>query len=229
MILKVINLSVYYKDENRPVLSDISFSVNEGERVALFGLNGSGKTTLMLAIVGLLKYTGEIYFKGNLISNKNIEELREKTGFLFSIPDDQILFPTVLEDISFTMIRKGISKSEANKKAEKIASRLGIERYLNSYTFNLSYGERLKVALGGILAAEPELLLLDEPSSGLDPPAKRRLCDLMSGLDSTQLIATHDIDFALAFCNRYLLLESGRLIMEGSEFDKIRRYWESQR
>lgn len=226
-ILKMKNINAFYHNEQKPVLFDISFSIDHGERVAIFGLNGSGKTTLLLTIVGFLKYTGEIYYEDSLICDRNIGDFRKKVGFLFSIPDDQLLFPSVLEDISFSAKVRGVSQTEADKRVKDIVSMLGIEQYLNSYTFELSHGERLKVALGGILAGNPELLLLDEPSSGLDPVAKRRLVDILERLDSSQLIATHDIDFAASFCKRYILLEKGKLIKEGSDFNEVRKYWET--
>lgn len=212
------------KVEN-PALSDISFSVDPGERVALLGLNGSGKTTLLMAAVGLVGVQGDIFVSGLHLDRHTLPGVRAKVGFLFNVPEDQLLFPRVLDDVAFGLVRRGVGADEAGRKARETLKALGIDHLADRAPYELSHGQKQRVALAGALVTNPELLLLDEPSSGLDPPAKWQLADLLVRFPSAALVATHDIGFAKRSCTRYVLLEGGRLREEGCDFDRVERAW----
>lgn len=218
-------VTVRYADGSEPVLSDLSFSIAQRERVALVGLNGSGKTTLLRASVGLVPHEGEIEVSGTILGRRTVSEIRERVGFLFNVPEDQLLFPKVIEDVAFGLIRRGVPATEAKARAQRALEALEAERLADSSVHHLSHGEKLRVAIAGAIVTDPALLLLDEPSAGLDPPGRRALARLLSGLDAAMLIATHDTDFAARVCPRWIVLEGGRIAFDGPAEEAARR-WE---
>lgn len=219
-------VTVQFGTDAPPVLSRVSFRIEQGERVALIGLNGSGKSTLLAALVGLLPLSeGRIEVLGTPLVRSTIDEIRQMVGFLFSVPDDQILFPKVIDDVAFTLIQRGFSPVAARKQAQEVLDRLGVLEQAPRPPDELSHGQRLRVALAGAIVADPPLLLLDEPSSGLDPVGRQSLIRTLGSLPSTMLIASHDLDFAGRLCTRYLMLEGGELVEEGNDFQDIDRHW----
>ncbi|NJK88017.1 MAG: ABC transporter ATP-binding protein, partial [Myxococcales bacterium] len=186
-------------------------SVAPGERLALVGRNGSGKSTLLLAIAGLLPHRGRIEVSGEALSPPRAAALRRKMGFLFSSPDDQLLFPTVFEDVVFGGLAKGMSRPAAETSASSLLAKLGVESLAKSPVHELSHGQKQRVALAGALIGPPDLLLLDEPSAALDPVGQRDLVNLLSDLPIAMLIATHDMAFAERLCSRFLVLEDKRI------------------
>jgi cobalt/nickel transport system ATP-binding protein len=207
-------------------LRSVSLTVRVGERVALLGLNGSGKTSLLLALAGLVPHAGRITIGGQLLDERSAKRLRLTMGFVFAVPEDQLLFPEVLDDVVFGLVQRGVGRDEARQRALATLSQLAAEALAHRATHELSHGERLRVALAGAVATHPDLLLLDEPSAGLDPPARRQLAELLDGLRSTQLIATHDVPFARRSCQRFVQLESGRVVAEGTMDELPRDWWE---
>ena len=218
-------ISVSYDTGRSQILSNISFSLKAAEKVALLGLNGSGKTTLLSAIVGLVEFSGEIAICGEPLTRKSMSALRQKVGFLFNVPEDQLLFPTVEEDVAFGLLKTGISRDRAADRVMAILERLGIPHLAAEPVHHLSHGQKQRVALAGAMVTNPPLLLLDEPTAGLDPPGKRALADILRGLDSCQLIATHDLDFVDRLCTRIILLERGAIVNDASSAQAVRKRW----
>jgi cobalt/nickel transport system ATP-binding protein len=210
-VLSFEGVTVRYEAEGPAILEGIDLEVAPGERVALLGLNGSGKTTLLKATVGLLSHSGCIHVCGERLERPALAGIRTKVGFLFNLPEDQLLFPEVLDDVAFGLRRKGVPLAEARSRARSALASLGAEALAECEIHHLSHGQKQRVALAGALATEPELLLLDEPSAALDPPGRVRLARLLEGLNATMVIATHDLEFARACCTRALLIQGGRL------------------
>ena len=211
-MLEVKNLRYKYPD-NHEALKGITFKISEGEKVALVGANGSGKSTLLLHVAGALRVQeGEIIFKGEI---NNPEALRKNIGLTFQDADDQILMPTVLEDAAFSLVASGMRVKEAHERAEKILAELGISHLALRPPHKLSGGEKRLVSFAGILAAEPELIVLDEPSAGLDPKARRLVINFLQESDKTILLASHDLDLVIDTCTRAIILNDGKISLEG--------------
>lgn len=219
------DVTVRFERDAAPVLGGLSFSLARGERAALVGLNGSGKTSLLLAAVGLVGHEGLIRIDGVPVGRRTAAEIRRKTGFLFNVPEDQILFPLVIEDAAFGLLQRGEDRQEAYRRAGAALDDLGAGGLADSPAMHLSHGQKQRVALAGALVTRPPLLLLDEPSAGLDPPGRLALARLLDRQDAAMLVATHDLDFAGRFCRRYLALDHGRLAYDGRDLSMIRRLW----
>jgi cobalt/nickel transport system ATP-binding protein len=206
-------------------LRRVQLALAEGQRVALVGLNGSGKTTLLLAAAGLVPHTGTIRVVGERLTAKTASMLRSHLGFVFAVPEDQLLFPKVLEDVAFGLVNRGVAPDEAKQRAKTALQQLDALHLAERSPHELSHGERLRVALAGAMVTQPALLLLDEPAAGLDPPTKRRLAGLLSGLPSAMLIATHDLAFARLCCQGYALLERGAISAQAQTMDALDSLW----
>jgi len=220
------HLTVRYEASAAAILDDITFEVAPGERVALLGLNGSGKTSLLMATVGLVPHAGEIEVCGVAVSPRNLAGIRDRVGFLFNVPEDQLLFPRVMDDVSFALGRRRVPEKEAWAKAMVALDSLNIGHLARESVHHLSHGQQQRVALAGALVADPPLLLLDEPSAALDPPGKHQLGKLLQGQSAAMLVATHDLDFVRRFCTRFLMLERGGLVFDGTDVGEIARRWE---
>ncbi len=224
--LSLDNVSIRYPGADEPVFSDVSFSLRPGERVALLGLNGTGKTTLLRSVVGLVPHAGTIEVNGARVEPRSHRAVREQVGFLFNVPEDQLLFPSVLDDVSFGMRRQGLGRSEAHDQAGALLEQLGIADLAGRQVYDLSHGQKLRVALAGVLAVRPSVLLLDEPTAGLDPPGRLQLVDLLLRQEAAVLVATHNLTFVERLCDRHLMLEQGRLAAsEGNTINAVRRRW----
>ncbi|HTP26878.1 MAG TPA: ABC transporter ATP-binding protein [Gemmatimonadales bacterium] len=208
-----------------PAIHDVSFRVNEGERVALVGANGSGKTTLLLSAVGLLEHEGEIEVCGFRLTPATLSLVRSKVGFVFNVPEDQLLFPHVIEDVAFSLHRAGVPGRTSSEAALRLLRELGIDDLAREPVHHLSHGQKQLVALAGALVAEPPLLLLDEPSSGLDPLGRRHLAKLLQRDGTAVLLATHDLEFAERVCSRFVMLDHGRLVERVSSGSDILARW----
>ncbi|MFH1434164.1 MAG: ABC transporter ATP-binding protein [Pseudomonadota bacterium] len=219
------SVTIRYAPDGAPVVDSVTLTLKAGERAALIGLNGSGKTTLLTATAGLVPHEGEIRVCGIRLDKSSIADVRGRLGLLFNVPEDQLLLPRVIDDVAFGLVRRGMPMKEAEPRAMNILDELQVAHLAKLPLHNLSHGQKLRVALAGVLVTEPELLLLDEPSAGLDPPGRRRLSEYLDGLGSTMLVATHDLEFAKSFCRRFVLLESGRFVMDGPEPDRVSSYW----
>ncbi len=224
-VLAFDGVTVRYEPGGPPVLAGVSFALGSGERVALVGLNGSGKTTLLLAAVGLVGHEGRIVVDGLQLGRRTAAEVRRRVGFLFNAPEDQILFPQVIEDVAFGPLRRGEGRDAACRQAGEMLERMGAGGSARRPVQHLSHGQKQRVALAGALVTRPSLLLLDEPTSSLDPPGRRALARVLEGFDAAMLVATHDLAFAGRLCRRCLVLDEGRVVYDGPDLSAAERLW----
>jgi energy-coupling factor transporter ATP-binding protein EcfA2 len=239
----VQDLAFRYPD-GRQALRGVSFRIERGECVALVGPNGAGKSTLLLHLNGLLPaiaggssrlihdhgaagHTHSHADRGNAhspvavsidglpVDARNGPEVRRRVGLLFQDPDDQLFATTVLDDVAFGPLNLGRSKADARRFALECLARVDLADAADRLPHHLSFGERKRVCLAGILACEPTVLVLDEPSANLDPRGRRRFIELIRSLDATRLIATHDLELVLDLCPRTLVLDAGRIVADG--------------
>ncbi len=217
--IEVRGLSYTYHD-GTPGLREVTFSVEKGDAVAVMGPNGAGKTTLLKHLNALLLPTsGTVIAAGIEVSRKAAAEIRKKVGFLFQNPEDQVFSPTVLEDVMFGPINMGYSRTEAESLACASLKSLGIESLADRHPAHLSYGQKKKVALAGVLVMEPEILVMDEPLAGLDYAGMKDLMGIIRKLNRengmTVIFSTHLTERAAALSNRTIILNSGRCVAEG--------------
>lgn len=228
-LIEVRGLSFRYEDGTE-ALRDVHFRLFAGETVALLGPNGSGKTTFSLHLNGLLAGAGEIRVCGLRVEKRNLAEIRRKVGLLFQDPDEQLFMPSVLEDVMFGPLAFGTPPGEAMERALRALRQVGMAHARDRAPYHLSAGEKRRVALAGVLSMEPEILVLDEPTTYLDPPGQRHLAALLETLPQAKIIATHDAPFARALATRAVFFDRGTIIADGPVEDIIRRFgWEAGR
>ncbi len=215
--ISIQQLSYAYAD-GTAALDDVNLSIKATERIALVGANGSGKSTLLLHLNGiLLPQTGEVVVGELPIVEKNLKAIRNFVGLVFQNPDDQLFMPTVWEDITFGPMNQGIQGKELSHRAHHAMTAVGLDpdHYSPRNPGNLSGGEKKRVAIAGVLAMQPQVIVLDEPSAQLDPRSRRQLITLLSYLPLTQIIATHDLDLAVDLCTRTIVLSQGQVVFDG--------------
>jgi cobalt/nickel transport system ATP-binding protein len=214
-LLAVKDLTVKYPDGTRAI-DAVRFSIEPGENVALIGANGAGKTSLMLALVGVLQPAcGEIHIGETILNKKTLREVRSRIGLVFQNPDDQLFMPSIFEDIAFGLRSFGCDEIETVGRVNAVLSHLGIGHLAERSPLKLSGGEKRLAAIATVLVMNPEFLLFDEPTAFLDPRARRNLTTVLSDLSQGKLIATHDLSFAKETCSRVLLLQNGKLVVDG--------------
>lgn len=214
-VIRVTGLRHRYPDGTQ-ALDGVDFTLAPGECVAVLGANGSGKTTFVLHLNGLLQGEGSIEVCGLAVRKENLEKIRAKIGLVFQDSDEQLFMPTVLEDVAFGPMNLGVKPEEAVARAKKALERVGMSAALGKAPYHLSSGEKRRVALAGVLVMEPEILVLDEPTTSLDPPAQRDLVRLLAALPQAKLLVTHDLAFARTLATRAVFFERGRIAAEGS-------------
>lgn len=213
-LLSVHDLHFAWPNGGRKVLDGLNLELGQGQSLGLHGANGSGKTTLFRCITGLLKPgKGEIRLYGRLVEKeKDFIKLRRRIGFCLQNAEDQIIFPSVLEDVSFGPLNLGMDAAEARELAEKTLVRVGLPDFGPRSPHHLSGGEQRLVALAGILAMRPEAILLDEPLNGLDELAAGRVARIIAGLECAKIVVAHDAEFIASVCDSSLRLQNGRLV-----------------
>lgn len=203
-------------DGNREVLSDISFHLKAGETVGLIGANGAGKSTLLKILTGLLTdYKGQAKLDGMDINKKNLAAVREKTGYVFQDSESQLFLSTVYEDVAFGPRNYGYSEEEVQKKVMSALQQVHIEELKDRPIYRMSGGQKKLAAIATILSMEPEVILFDEPSVGLDPKNRRNLINIINRIGGLKIIASHDLDMIFDTCDKTILIEKGKLIYEG--------------
>ena len=214
-LVEAIGLSYAYPD-GTAALDGASFRVTHGESVAIVGGNGAGKSTLLLMMAGLLEpNAGEVRIGDVSVTPGSRDFVRRTIGFVFQDADDQLFMPTVKEDVAFGPLNFGVPAEEAASLAATALDVVGASHLAERPPYHLSGGEKRAVALAGVIAMGPSVLLLDEPTAGLDPAARRRLIRLLQAFEHTRIVATHDLDFVLDVCARVLVMEGGRIVADG--------------
>jgi cobalt/nickel transport system ATP-binding protein len=197
-------------------LYGVDLHVHQGERVALLGPNGAGKTTLVLHLNGILAPSaGAVTVSGLPVDKANLREVRRRVGIVFQDPDDQLFSPTVRDDVAFGPRNLGVRGAELEQRVLEALEQVGMAEYADRPPHHLSFGQRRRVAVATVLAMRPEILVLDEPSSNLDPTSRRELADILRGLDVTVLMVTHDLPYALELCPRSVVLSDGVVVADG--------------
>jgi len=220
-ILEVRDLCHRYPHLEANALDNINLKVYRGERVAVLGANGAGKSTLFKHLNGILRpLSGEVLVKGEAITKKNVRMCREAVGIVFQDPDDQVLAPSVEEDIAFGPINMGLSRAEVEKRVKEALEMVGLKGFEERAPHHLSGGQKKLVAIAGILAMRPEVIVLDEPTAGLDPLSSARILELIMKMNRelgiTLLLSTHDVDVVPYFAERVFVLHHGKLEADGS-------------
>lgn len=215
--ISINNLCYAYPDGTQ-ALTDITLSIKASERVALIGANGSGKSTLQLHLNGIiLPQEGQVMIGQLPVTTENLREIRNFVGLVFQNPDNQLFMPTVWEDVAFGPMNLGLRGEALQERVTQAMTAVDIdlEWYGQRNTENLSGGEKKRIAIAGVLAMQPQVLVFDEPSAQLDPRSRRQLIELLQSLPLTQLIATHDLDMALELCDRTIVLSQGQVVFDG--------------
>lgn len=211
-------------DDGTAALDGVDFELAPGETVALLGPNGSGKTTFVMHLNGLLWGEGAIEVCGLPMTPRNAAAIRRKVGLVFQDSESQLFMPSVLEDVAFGPLNLGATREEAARRAIAALQRAGMGPAAARAPYHLSAGEKKRVAIAGVLAMEPEVLVLDEPTTFLDPPAQRSLAELLRLLSQAKILVTHDIPFALSTCHRAVFFEKGKIIAAGKVEDLARQF-----
>jgi cobalt/nickel transport system ATP-binding protein len=205
----------YRYPNGQMALRGVDLHVEHGERVAILGPNGAGKTTLMLHLNGLMRGDGSLEVAGLAVEDRTLARLRASVGLVFQDPDDQLFMPTVLEDVSFGPLNQGLPPTEIERRVGEALASVRMENAAGRAPYQLSMGERRRVAIATVLAMRPSLLVLDEPSANLDPRARRELLEVLDDIDRTMLLTTHDLPMAAELCERAVILADGQIVADG--------------
>ncbi len=219
--LLVEDVAFAYPDGHQ-ALYGVDLHVHAGERVALLGPNGAGKTTLVLHLNGILTAgAGSVAVSGLPVTKPNLQEVRRRVGVVFQDPDDQLFMGTVRDDVAFGPANHGLKGAALEQRVMAALDQVGMADFADRPPHHLSFGQRRRVAVATVLAMQPEILVLDEPSSNLDPAARRELADILLSLDVTVLMVTHDLPYAQQLCPRAVVLSEGVIVADGPTYDVL--------
>lgn len=220
--IEIRNLSFQYPDGHL-ALDQVSLVISPGEKAALVGPNGAGKSTLLLHLNGILQGQGEIRVCGlDVNAKKNLPKVRGMVGLVFQNPDDQLFSPTVFDDVAFGPLYQGLPLEEVENRVQLALQAVHMEGYAQRVSHHLSVGEKKRIAIATVLSMQPQVLVLDEPTAGLDPRARRNLIHLLSELDMTMLISTHDMHLVRELFPRMIIMDGGRIIADGNTEDLLK-------
>ena len=212
--IEVEKLSYSYPD-GHIALREASLTIAPGEKVALVGPNGAGKSTLMLHLNGILQGQGSVRVCGLDVIKNNLGKVRAAVGLVFQNPDDQLFSPTVFDDVAFGPIYQGLKKAEVEERVQHALDAVHMREYAPRVSHHLSVGEKKRIAIATVMSMEPEILVLDEPSAGLDPRARRSLINLLRELPQTMLVSTHDLRLVHELFPRTVIMDDGRIVADG--------------
>lgn len=208
--------------DGREALAGIDLRIDVGERVAVLGPNGAGKTTLVLHLNGVLRATaGTVRVGETAVEKDTVREVRRRVGIVFQDPDDQLFMPTVAQDVAFGPANFGVRGPELDDRVRAALAAVDMAEHADRTPSHLSGGQRRRVALATVLACEPDVLVLDEPSANLDPVARRELAETLLGLEHTMLLVTHDLPYAAQLCTRAVVVDTGRVVADGPVADVL--------
>lgn len=215
-IIEGKNLKYSYPD-GQQALKGISFRILHGESVGIVGANGAGKSTLLMHLVGVLfPNEGEISVGGIPVTKKTLPFIRQRVGMVFQNPDDQLFMATVYDDVAFGPRNYRLPEEEVEKRVRNSLETVGTLHLIDRPPYRLSGGEKRMVSIATVLAMNPDILVMDEPSSALDPKSRRRLINLLRGFTHTKIIATHDLDMVMELCERTIVLSEGKIVIDGA-------------
>ena len=217
-VIEITNLQYRYHD-GTVALAGVNLRVAAGECVGLLGPNGSGKSTLLLHLNGILPEKpdggGAVKIMGEVVSKQNLEKIRRQVGLVFQDPDDQLFCPLAAEDVAFGPQQLGLSEAEIAGRVRSALAQVGLAGFGRRATHHLSHGEKRRLCLAGVLACDPEILALDEPTSDLDPRGRREFKALLRQIPATKLMATHDLELVVEMCSRVVVLARGAVVADG--------------
>jgi cobalt/nickel transport system ATP-binding protein len=214
-VLQIRDLHFSYPD-GHPALRGVSLNLCQGDKVALVGPNGAGKSTLMLHLNGILTGQGEINIADMRLTQDNLPVIRAMVGLVFQNPDDQLFSPTVFEDVAFGPLHMGLPEDEVRARVDEALEMVKMSAYRERLSHHLSVGEKKAIAIATVLSMRPHILVLDEPSAGLDPRARRRLINLLRGFPITMLVSTHDMSLVQELFPRTVVMDEGLIVADGS-------------
>ncbi len=221
-IVEAKELAYTYPDGNK-ALKDISFLITHGESVAFVGANGAGKSTLLMHLVGhLIPVSGSLKIGDFPLAKETVHNIRRSVGMVFQNSDDQLFMPTVYDDVAFGPLNMGLPADMVKERVKTTLETVGVLHLINRPTHRLSGGEKRSVAIATVLSMSPDILVMDEPTSNLDPRARRRLIELLKSFTHTKIIATHDLDMALDLCERTIIIKEGKIAADGKSADILR-------
>lgn len=213
--IKIENLEYTYPDGTQ-ALKGINLGIFEGESIGLIGLNGAGKSTLLLHLNGILRGSGKVEIMGLKITNGNLDLIRSKIGLVFQNPEDQLFMPTVFDDVSFGPINMMLPRAEIETSVNEALKEVGMLDSIKRPSHHLSFGEKKRVSIATVLSMKPQILVLDEPTSNLDPNGRRDIIKFLKGINKTKIIASHDLEMIAELCSRYVFLNKGMIVRQDS-------------
>jgi cobalt/nickel transport system ATP-binding protein len=218
--IEVEGLSFSYPD-GHAALRDVSLRIAPGEKVALAGPNGAGKSTLILHLNGILRGEGRVTVCGLPVEEENLGRVRAAVGLVFQNPDDQLFSPTVFDDVAFGPIYQGLGRADVERRVTSALAAVKMEGYARRVSHHLSAGEKKRIAIATVLSMEPEILVLDEPTAGLDPRARRALINLLRDLPITMLVSSHDLAMVRELLPRMVIMDEGRIVADGPTLELL--------
>ena len=217
-VIEIKGLNYKYPN-GAQALRDLNLSVREGSKIGLIGPNGAGKTTFLLHLNGIISLDPALTILGMPMNKKNVNSIRRQLGIVFQDPDDQLFSTTVFDDIAYGPLNMGLAKEEVIERTNKALNQVEMLKFSGHSPHHLSFGEKKRAAIATILSMEPEIMVLDEPSSNLDPKHRRQLIDILRSIDKTMIIASHDLEMIYELCDDTVLLNGGRIVTSGKTAD----------